>query len=98
VSAISPIAPITGCRYASGDCHGVALTGRFASKRQFLLDHVEKVGHTKDKVALHGSVGKRETNVATLCEELGITRQTLYRHPTPDGTLRDDGKKVLRQS
>ena len=28
----------------------------FASKRQFLLDYVEKVVHVKDKVALHGSV------------------------------------------
>ena len=41
------------------------------------------------------SMGKRETNVATLCEELGITRQTLYRHIAPNGTLRPAGKKVL---
>jgi DNA invertase Pin-like site-specific DNA recombinase len=41
------------------------------------------------------SMGKRETNVATLCEELGITRQTLYRHVAPGGTLRSAGKKVL---
>jgi DNA-binding phage protein len=42
-------------------------------------------------------MGKRETNVATLCEELGITRQTLYRHVAPNGTLRPDGKKILAQ-
>jgi DNA-binding phage protein len=41
------------------------------------------------------SMGERETNVATLCEELGITRQTLYRHVAPDGNLRPDGKKIL---
>ena len=41
------------------------------------------------------SMGKRETNIGALCEELGITRQTLYRHVAPDGTLRADGKKVL---
>ncbi len=41
------------------------------------------------------SMGKRETNVGTLCDELGITRQTLYRHVAPDGTLRPDGRKVL---
>jgi len=41
------------------------------------------------------SMGKRETNVGALCEELGITRQTLYRHVAPDGTLRADGKRVL---
>jgi hypothetical protein len=27
---------------------------------------------------------------------LGITRQTLYRHVSPDGTLRNDGKKLLK--
>ena len=37
----------------------------------------------------------RDTSVATLCDELGITRQTLYRHVAPDGTLRTDGKKAL---
>jgi len=26
---------------------------------------------------------------------LGVTRQTLYRHLAPDGSLREDGKKVL---
>ncbi len=41
------------------------------------------------------SMGKRETNVASLCQELGITRQTLYRHVAPNGTLRPAGKKVL---
>ncbi len=41
------------------------------------------------------SMGKRETNVGTLCDELGITRQTLYRHVAPNGTLRPDGQKVL---
>ena len=41
------------------------------------------------------SMGKRETNVGALCEELGVTRQTLYRHVAPDGTLRADGKKAL---
>jgi hypothetical protein len=27
---------------------------------------------------------------------LGITRQTLYRHVSPDGTLRKDGEKLLK--
>jgi transposase-like protein len=44
------------------------------------------------------SMGKRETNIAALCEELGITRQTLYRHVAPDGTLRADRKKALHPS
>jgi hypothetical protein len=41
------------------------------------------------------SMGKRETKVGALCSELGITRQTLYRHVGPDGTIRPDGRKLL---
>jgi len=39
--------------------------------------------------------GTKETKVPDLCRELAITRQTLYRHVTPDGTLRKDGLKVV---
>ncbi|KGJ71584.1 hypothetical protein GY21_21210 [Cryobacterium roopkundense] len=31
------------------------------------------------------AVGRSETKVGELCEELGITRQTLYRHVSPAG-------------
>lgn len=41
------------------------------------------------------AMGQPETKVGELCNELGITRQTLYRHVAPDGGLRDDGKKLL---
>lgn len=41
------------------------------------------------------AMGKPETSVADLCAELGVTRQTLYRHVTPSGELRPDGEKVL---
>ena len=41
------------------------------------------------------SMGKPGTNVSDLCKELGITRQTLYRHVSPTGELRDDGHKIL---
>ena len=41
------------------------------------------------------SMGKPETKVAVLCEELGVTRQTLYRHVSPKGELRPDGEKLL---
>ena len=43
------------------------------------------------------AMGKPETKVADLCEELGITRQTLYRHVGPQGELRTDGQKLLKQ-
>lgn len=36
-----------------------------------------------------------ETKVAALCSELGVTRQTLYRHVSPKGELRPDGSKLL---
>ena len=41
------------------------------------------------------SMASRDTKVSTLCSELGITRQTLYRHVGPDGSLRADGKKLM---
>ncbi len=43
------------------------------------------------------SMGQPETKVGDLCEELGITRQTLYRHVSPKGELRPDGVKLLSQ-
>lgn len=44
------------------------------------------------------SMGQPETNVAALCKELGVTRQTLYRHVSPTGELRKDGQKLLAGS
>jgi len=41
------------------------------------------------------AMGKPETKVAELCAELGVTRQTLYRHVTPKGEIRPDGEKLL---
>ena len=41
------------------------------------------------------AMGKPETNVGELCEELGISRQTLYRHVSPSGEVRADGTRVL---
>lgn len=41
------------------------------------------------------AMGKPETVIGSLCQELGVSRQTLYRHVAPDGTLRQDGKKLL---
>ena len=38
------------------------------------------------------------TQVQALCKELGITRQTLYRHLSPQGELRQDGQKALQKT
>jgi DNA invertase Pin-like site-specific DNA recombinase len=43
------------------------------------------------------ATGKPETKVSELCAELGITRQTLYRHVTPNGEIRPDGEKLLQR-
>jgi DNA invertase Pin-like site-specific DNA recombinase len=43
------------------------------------------------------AMGKPETKIAPLCRELGVTRQTLYRHVAPDGSLREHGTKLLGQ-
>lgn len=40
------------------------------------------------------AMAKPDTNVEELCELLGITRQTLYRHVSPDGSLRPDGIRL----
>ena len=41
------------------------------------------------------AMGKPETRISDLCAELGVTRQTLYRHVAPEGALRPDGTKLL---
>jgi len=43
------------------------------------------------------AMGQPETKVGALCQKLGITRQTLYRHISPKGELRDDGVKLLNR-
>ncbi len=41
------------------------------------------------------AMGQPNTKVGELCVELGVTRQTLYRHVDPAGQLRPDGEKLL---
>lgn len=42
------------------------------------------------------ALANRDTQVSELCRELGVSRQTLYRHVDPNGGLRPDGQKLLR--
>ena len=53
-----------------------------------------KMTAAKVRLAM-AAMGQKETKVGDLCKELGITRQTLYRHVSPSGELRPDGKKVI---
>ena len=43
----------------------------------------------------HAAMGQPGTKVGELCAELGVSRQTLYRHVTPKGELRPDGLSLL---
>ena len=43
------------------------------------------------------AMAKRDTKVGELCQELGVTRQTLYRFVGPKGELRADGSKLLKR-
>lgn len=53
-----------------------------------------KMTQAKLRLAM-ASLGQLETKISPLCEELGISKQTLYRHVSPNGELREDGKKLL---
>jgi DNA invertase Pin-like site-specific DNA recombinase len=53
---------------------------------------------TKAQVRLaQAAMGKKETRVSDLCEELGVTRVTLYRYVGPEGELREHGRCVLNR-
>ena len=54
---------------------------------------------TKAQVRLaQVAMQNRDSSVADLCKELGITRPTLYRYVSPNGELRDFGNRVLKLS
>lgn len=52
-----------------------------------------KMTAAKVRLAM-AAMGQKETHVGELCKELGVTRQTLYRHVSPSGELRPDGAKL----
>ncbi len=41
------------------------------------------------------ALANRDTSVAALCEELGVSKTALYRNLTPDGQLTETGKRAL---
>lgn len=53
-----------------------------------------KMTQAKLRLAM-ASLGQLETKIGPLCDELGVSKQTLYRHVSPNGELREDGKKLL---
>ena len=71
---------------------GKLVFGIFAALAEFERELISE--RTKLRLAM-AAMGKPETTVTDLCQELGVTRQTLYRHVSPGGDLREDGKKLL---
>jgi DNA invertase Pin-like site-specific DNA recombinase len=64
--------------------------GRFGGRRSVM---------TPAKLRLaQAAMGRPDTNVGQLCEELGISRMTLYRFVAPDGQLREAGHKLLERN
>ena len=69
----------------------------------FVQDAADPAGerHRKPKMTpaklrlAQAAMGQPETKVSALCAELGVTRQTLYRHVDAKGQLRPDGLKLL---
>ena len=55
-----------------------------------------KMTSAKVRLAM-AAMGQPETIVGDLCRELGVTRQTLYRHVSPKGELRPDGLKLISE-
>ena len=57
-----------------------------------------KFALTKSQIRLaQAAMGKKGTVVNELCKELGITRPTLYRYVSPDGSLRAQSKILLNK-
>lgn len=54
-----------------------------------------KMTSAKLRLAM-AAMGQPETKINQLCQELAVSRQTLYRHVDPKGTLRPDGQKLLQ--
>jgi DNA invertase Pin-like site-specific DNA recombinase len=51
---------------------------------------------TKSQIRIaQSAMATRETHVSDLCQELQISRATLYRYVGPTGELRDHGRRVL---
>jgi hypothetical protein len=41
------------------------------------------------------AMGQPGTRIGELCIEVGVSRQTLYRHMNPTGQLRPDGERLV---
>lgn len=72
---------------------GKLIFGIFASLAEFERDLIAE--RTRAGLA---AMSHKETRVGDLCKELGVSRQTLYRHVGPDGSLRQSGSRLLAKN
>lgn len=56
-----------------------------------------KLNQAKIELAA-SALANKDTNVGELCKLLGVSRQTLYRHVAPDGTVRVVGKRTVSRN
>jgi hypothetical protein len=77
-------------RSGSGQSHAARLAGRL----RWPMGRPYKMTPVKLRLAM-ASIGQPGTKASDLCTELGITRQTLYRHGSPTGELRPDGEMLF---
>jgi DNA invertase Pin-like site-specific DNA recombinase len=88
-----------GAQLDTTTANGRLVFGIFAALAEFehaLIVERTQAGLASAKLRLaQAAMGKPGTKVGELCAELGITRQTLYRHVDPNGLLRPDGEKLL---
>ena len=71
---------------------GTFIMGSPSSESRRQLDE----GPQHEVTISHGFyLGKPEKRISQLCQELRVTRTTLYRYVEPQGELRDHGKQVL---
>ncbi len=82
------------------------MLGIFAALAEFerkLISKRAKAGMTEawarggegGRPSVMTAMANRDTKVGDHCAELGITRQTPYRHVDPKGDLLSDGEKLL---
>jgi len=47
------------------------------------------------KLPAQAAMSNRDTSVTALCDELGVSKSTLYKHVAPDGKLTVYGERLL---
>jgi hypothetical protein len=74
---------------------GELVFGIFAALAEFDARRSPNAPRRASPRLAQAAMGKPETKIGPPSRELGATRQALYRHLAPDGSLREHGAKLL---